>query len=58
MLIVWQLRLWVTINNKYVHKSLRTKVKDYATTEGENFTQIEVILKRSLSTTQLQLKHQ
>ena len=32
---VWQFRLWLTTDNKYVRKSLRTKVKDYAITEGE-----------------------
>jgi len=25
---VWQFRLWLTTDNKYVRKSLRTKVKD------------------------------
>jgi|TARA_B100000315_G_scaffold208219_1_gene203422 hypothetical protein len=27
---VWQFRLWLTTENKYVRKSLRTKVKTYA----------------------------
>ncbi len=32
---VWQFRLWLTTDNKYVRKSLRTKVKDYAITKGK-----------------------
>ena len=32
---VWQFRLWLTTDNKYVRKSLRAKVKDYAITEGK-----------------------
>lgn len=32
---VWQFRLWLTTENKYVRKSLRTKVKTYAIEQAE-----------------------
>ena len=32
---VWQFRLWLTTDNKYVCKSLLTKIKDYAIIDGK-----------------------
>tara|TARA_B100000959_G_scaffold202155_1_gene211558 strand:- start:220 stop:525 length:306 start_codon:yes stop_codon:yes gene_type:complete len=32
---IWQFRLWLTNENKYVRKSLRTKVKAYAIEQAE-----------------------
>ena len=34
---VWQFRYWLKNENKYIRRSLKTKVKDYITLQAEQF---------------------